>query len=264
MTVKAPKMKLKLDDAGHVVLSDGKPVYVADDGKEIAADYPGLVARISGLNGEAKGHREAKEAAEARLREFDGIEDPTAARAALETMKNLDSGKLLAAGKVDEIKAEAKRAFDEQLKGIEKKYEPVVTERDTLKGELNKEKIGGSFSRSKFIADKLAIPTDLAEARFGGAFSLEDGKVVAKDSSGNRIYSRAKPGEIADFEEALELLVDAYPHRDHILKGSGASGGGAGGSGNQPGGKRTITRAQFDAMPALQKAAAAREAAIVD
>lgn len=27
-------MKLKLDDQGHVVVQDGKPVYVHDDGKE--------------------------------------------------------------------------------------------------------------------------------------------------------------------------------------------------------------------------------------
>jgi uncharacterized protein with von Willebrand factor type A (vWA) domain len=32
-------MKLKLDEAGHVVVSDGKPVYLADDGKEIVFDY---------------------------------------------------------------------------------------------------------------------------------------------------------------------------------------------------------------------------------
>lgn len=31
-------MKLKLDDNGNAVLQDGKPVYVHDDGKEIAFD----------------------------------------------------------------------------------------------------------------------------------------------------------------------------------------------------------------------------------
>ena len=30
-------MKLKLDENGHVVVQDGKPVYVHDDGKEVAS-----------------------------------------------------------------------------------------------------------------------------------------------------------------------------------------------------------------------------------
>ncbi len=57
-------MKLKLDENGHVVVSDGKPVYVHDDGKEVAFDAVGTVATISRLNGEAKSHRERAEAAE--------------------------------------------------------------------------------------------------------------------------------------------------------------------------------------------------------
>lgn len=31
-------MKLKLDENGYVVVQDGKPVYVHDDGKEVAFD----------------------------------------------------------------------------------------------------------------------------------------------------------------------------------------------------------------------------------
>ena len=56
-------MKLKLDANGNVVLQDGKPVYIKDDGTEIAFDAAGTVATISRLNAEAKGHREAIAAA---------------------------------------------------------------------------------------------------------------------------------------------------------------------------------------------------------
>lgn len=31
-------LQLKLDDTGHVVVQDGKPVYVNEDGKEIPYD----------------------------------------------------------------------------------------------------------------------------------------------------------------------------------------------------------------------------------
>jgi hypothetical protein len=182
------------------------------------------------------------------LAAFAGISDPEAALKALTTVKNLDDKKLVDAGEVEKVKQEA-------IKAIRAEFEPVVKERDTLKGELYGEKIGGSFARSKFIADKIAIPSDLVQARFGNNFEIKDGKIVAKDQAGNAIYSRSKPGEIADFEEALELLVDAYPQKDAILKGTGASGSGARGSNGLGGGAKTMPRSQFEKLaPAEQMA----------
>lgn len=95
-------------------------------------------------------------------------------------------------------------------------------------------KIGGSFSRSKYIADKLAVPVDMVQATFGQNLKVEEGKVVAYDSQGQKIFSRSRPGELADFDEAIETLVSQYPHRDHILKSSNANGGGAPNSGGNP------------------------------
>lgn len=246
-------MKLKLDEAGHVIVQDGKPVYVHDDGKEVAFDAIGTVATISRLNGEAKGHREAKEAAEAKLKAFEGIDDPKGAKEALAKLANLKDKDLIDAGKVEEIKAAA-------IKAVEEKYAPVVQERDKLKSDLYSEKIGGSFARSKFISDKIAIPSDLVQARFGANFEVKDGKIVAKDHAGNPIYSRAKPGEVADFEEALEILVDAYPQKDAILKGTGQKGDGARGSqGNGSGGSKTMSRQAFDALDPSARAAKIKE-----
>lgn len=251
-------MKLKLDADGHVVVQDGKPVYVTDDGKEIAFDAAGTAATIGRLNGEAKGHRERAEAAEGKLKAFDGIADPAAALAALGTVKNLDDKKLIDAGEVERIKAEA-------IKAVEDKYAPIVKRSERLESELVGERIGGSFARSKFIGEKLAIPADLVEARFGKNFKLEDGKVVAYDNSGNRLYSPANPGNLAEFEEALELLVDQYPSKAHILKGTGASGGGASQS-QASSGKRSLSRQQFAAMSPQDQAKTATDpnVAIVD
>lgn len=257
-------MKLKLDDKGAVVVQDGKPVYVLDDGKEIAFDAPATKDTISRLNKEAQTHREAKEALEAKYKAFEGIDDPEKARKALEVVKNLDDKKLIDAGEVEKVKLEAQNAFNEQLKGQEKKYKPILEERDSLKNQLQQERLGAAFGRSKFIQDKLAIPVDLAQARFGSNFYIEDGKIRAKGADGNLVYSRTNPGNPADFDEALEILVDSYPYRDNILKGSGASGGGAGGSSGGAGGKRQLTRAQFDAMDAGEKVKAAKEMTIVD
>lgn len=261
-------MKLKMtEDGQHAVLKDGLPVYVHDDGKEIPFDAKTTVATISRLNGEAKTNRERAEAAEAKLEPFKAITDIPAALKAIETVSKLDSKKLLDVGEVDKVRAEAKKAFDEQARGIEEKYAPIVKERDSLKSALVSEKVGGSFARSKFIGEKLSIPADIVQARFGDAFKLEGDAVIAYDKQGNKIFSRAKPGEVADFDEAMEILVDAYPYKEHILKGTGASGGGAGGAGSGAGGggKKALTRAQFDNMqPVAQRAHFKAGGSVVD
>jgi hypothetical protein len=258
-------VKLKLDDKGAVVVQDEKPVYVADDGKEVVFDYPATLATIARLNSEAKGHREAKEELEEKFKPFEGIEDPAKALKALEIVKNLDDKKLIEAGEVDKVRLEAKAAYDDQVKGIEKKYQPVIAERDKFKGELQKEILGGAFSRSQYIAEKLAVPADIVQARFGRSFIIEEGsKIVGLDAAGERIFSRGRPGEVADFDEALETLVEEYPYRDTIVKGSGASGGGASGSIKTVGGKKTMTRAHFDTLGAAEKATIVKDTAIVD
>jgi hypothetical protein len=256
-------MKLKLDDAGHVVVADGKPVYVYDDGKEAPFDAAHTMATITRLNGEAKTHREAKEAAETKLKGFEGIEDAAAALKALETVRNLDQGQLVTAGKVEEIKAAAKKAAEEQVAAAAKASNETITRLKTENGKLTSdlfsEKVGGAFSRSKFISDKVAVPPDMLQAVFGNRFKIENGKVVGIGLDGQPIYSRTKAGEIAEFDEAIESMVDGYAFRDSILKGNNHSGGGGkpGNGGNQ--GNKTMSRQAFDALDPAARATKMKE-----
>ncbi len=262
-------MKLKFDEKGNVVVQDGKPVYVLDDGREVAHDAATTVATITRLNGEAKSHREAKETAETKLKAFEGIEDAEAAKKAVETLKNIDEGKLLTAGKVQEIKdaaaASAKQAVADATRAAEAREKSLTEQNAKLTGDLNNHIIGGSFAGSKFIGEKLAIPADIAQSAFGRHFKVENAKLVPMDANGNPIFSVTRHGEHADFEEAIEILVNAHPRKEMLLRGSGASGGGANGGGNPgAGGKKTITREQFKALSPGEQAKAAKEATITD
>lgn len=237
-------MKLKtveVDGKVYAEVIDGKPVFVDDDGKEAAFDAVATKATINRLFGENKSHRERADAAEAKAKLFEGIEDPDAARAALETVKDLDAGSLVQVGKIEEVKTLAAKAAEDkyngQIKQLTDTKSALEKERDTLQGQLHEEIIGGSFARSKFINEKVAVPMDMLRATFGRHFKVEDGKLVGVDATGV-IPSKTRFGEPADFEEAIEILIDQYPYRDHILKGSGASGGGAQGGGG--GGKRNL------------------------
>lgn len=244
-------MKLKtieVNGATYAELKDGKPIYVHPDGKEVAMDVADLAGRVTFLTSESEKAFAQRDEAKKLLKAFEGIDDAEAARKALATMANIDAKKLIDAGEVERVKAEIGKSWESKLA-------EATSKAQTLEQQLYGEKIGGSFSRSKLIADKLAIPADMVQARFGQAFKIEDGKTVAYDQHGNKIYSRARPGELADFDEALESLIEQYPYRENILKSSGANGGGAPGGASGGNGGKTLNRASFDAMDPAAKAA---------
>jgi hypothetical protein len=259
-------MKLKMDEDGRVVLADGKPVYVHDDGKESPFDAAAAVQTLNRTLEESRKYKERAQTAEGTLKNFEGIENPDDARKALQTIKSLDEGQLVAAGKVEEISAKARKAAEESVAAARKAHETDLrktqAERDRYRTQLHDEKIGGAFARSKFISEKIAVPTDLIRAQFGGRFTVDDdGNILAKGSDGNPIPSRTNFGKNADFEEAIENLVAEYPYRDAILKGSGSSGSGARPTNGGGGGKRTISRSEYDRMPPMDQRSVALDVA---
>lgn len=243
------------------------PIFIHADGREAPFDADTTVSTIGRLNGEAKSHREAKEAAELRLKSFEGIEDGAAALAALTTVKNLGAGELKTAAQVQEIKDAAAKSARESVEAATRAAadkEKVLTEQNsTLTQQLNNHIIGGAFSSSKFISEKLAIPADIAQKVFADRLKVENGKLVPTDANGNPLFSAVRHGEHADFEEAIEVYVNQYPNKDKILKGSGASGGGATGGNGGGAGTKTITRAQFDAMDGAARASAMKGGATI-
>lgn len=245
-------MKLKtieIDGKTYAEVQDGKPVFAHDDGKEIPFDAPSAMSKISALNGEAKSHRERAEAAEAKAKAFDGIDDPAAAIKALSTIKNLDDKKLVDAGEVEKVKSEVAKVYEGKLSESQAALAKI-------QGQLHEQLVGGSFARSKFIAEKFAAEgpagVEIAQALFGSRMKVEDGKVVAYDGHGNKVFSRARPGDLADFEEAIEALVESYPHKAHILKSSGASGSGAQGGGQGTG--HNVSNKKASDMTTAEKA----------
>ena len=234
-------MKLKTDEQGRAVLSDGKPVFIGSDGKETAIDVAETMTRVSFLQDEARKAFAARDEAKAALRSYEGL-DAEAARKALDTVKGLDAKKLIDAGEVEKVKSEISKSFEATIAELKGQI-------DTRDKALYSEKVSGAFARSPWIKDKIAVPADFVEAKFAQHFKLENGGVVAFDATGNRIYSRARPGQAADFDEAIETLVSSYPDRDKILRGSGAKGPGTDPNANgNGGGARTISRAAFEAM----------------
>lgn len=237
------------EDGGIELDSGGNPIYVDASGREMSVEHN----TISRLNGEAKTHREAKEAAEAELKKFEGISDPQAAIAALETVSKLDQKDLIEAGKVEEVKAQ-----------ITQQYEGKLAEeraaREALTGKLDDMTLSAAFTQSEFVQDRIAVPAEMFQATFKNNFKVEDGKIVPYGQDGNVLYSKTRVGEVAKVDEAFELLVENSPYKDMILKAPDVGGtGGSGGGGNRGQG-RVIKRADFDQMDATKQAEVAAAA----
>jgi hypothetical protein len=235
-------VKLKLDAAGHVEVKDGKPVYIHDDNTEAPFDAEETVRSIRARAEQSQRVEARAKEAEAKLKAFEGIEDPAAALKAIETVKGYDSSKSKDAEEFNRRLGEANKSWQEKLDAAGKAT-------SALEQQLHSEIVGGNFARSKFIAEKLAVPVDMVQATFGKHFKVADGKLVAVDAAGNPLVSKANPGAHATFDEALETLVSGYAHKDSILKADNKSGSGA--PANQGGGtagKKTISRTAWDAL----------------
>jgi hypothetical protein len=251
-------MKLQtvdIDGKTYAEVEDGKPVFMSDDNKRIAFDAPHTIATVNRMNGETKAQREAREGLERRLKDYDGIDDPDAARTALETIRNLKDGDLVKAGEVETVRAAARKAADEQVANEVKrsglKIKDLEKERDQFRSLYTNEKIGRVFNGSKFINDKCLVPAPMMQSQFGSHFRVEEGNVVAYNGDA-KIMSVSRPGDVAEPDEALELLVNAYPFRDAILKGTGSSGAGSRPS-NGSSGERRMSRAEFEKLPPMQQ-----------
>jgi len=234
-------VKAKIGDAEVDVIEvkDGNPVWLGADGQEstLGGDT------IANLNREAKTHREAKEAAEAKLKLHEGI-DPVKAREALELVGKIDQKKLIDAGEVDRVKGDIAKTYEERIAATEAAAAAANKRADdTL--------IDNVFANSKFINEKVAVPRDMLKATFGNRFGVEDGKVVVFDTDGKtKLLSKVKQGEYADFDEGLSVIVNGYAAKDAILKGGNHSGSGnnGGGGGGKPGQAR-YSREEYNALP---------------
>ena len=256
-------MKLKtveVNGATYAEVKDGLPVVIEDDGRETTFDIPKSITKIRETGKESKALREAKEALEAKLGGYEGIDDPEEARKALEFKRNAKEGDFVAAGKVDEIKAGLKRTYDEQYAATNKanaeKVKKLEASLADVTGKYNRETVSNAFGNSKFIREKAAVPIGMLQATFGGQFKVDNGKLVAHHADGSPIMSAS--GDPASFDEAIERIVTAYPDRDMILKGSQSSGSGArGGTGGAGAGTRTITRGDYNSKPLPEQRAMA-------
>lgn len=145
---------------------------------------------------------------------------------------------------------------------VQQRLGPVQKERDELAAKLKDAEarydsmlIDRALADSAFIRDKVSrdpIHQQFVREHFRSAFRVEDGRVVAFDSGGQKMFGT--DGQPCDVDTALSRLVNALPNGQSLLAGSTASGSGAAaGTGGASAGAKVMRLSQFDALsPAEQ------------
>jgi hypothetical protein len=211
-------MKYVLDENGNIKIgSKGHPVVIGDDDKEYEIDAIGAQTTITALHKESASNRAKATEHKKRLDAF-GDMDPVAAKEAITTVAGLTTDHKI---KVDTLKKEMNDAW-------QVKFDEEVSKGKTLSDDLFNAKVTAKFATSE-IVKKTVLTPDIAAKFFGGNFNVDG---TAKDVAGNIIYSKEKPGEPANFDEALSAIIDNYPNKNAILKGSGTGGSGSHGAGS--------------------------------
>jgi len=257
---------IQMDDSGHPIVIDD-----ADDNKEFGIRAIDLYSKIPALQAEAKESREEKQKLQKILEPF-GEQDPTefvtklaafgdiepeAAKTALQTVANLEQLDKDKNVEIERVKEGVAKSYKAKIKDIDTAHDQKMS---VAQGSLKQKDlvirnllIKGAFDRSEFIRDQTVLTSDIAYDSFGKFFQIEeDGdavKVFALNRSGEKIFSRANPGEYAPPEEAIELIINEYPQKDSIMRSS-SGGSGAGGNTKMTSSKR----ARADALKKMNPA----------
>lgn len=254
------KLVLKVDENGApAVVEEGgvkKPVFVDEDtGREMPMDVPSLYSNVAQLKGENKDLKEKFQGAQQTLSLFEGIEDieewKRNAEEAVEKIGNWKDSDYVKAGKVEEIKANMKTAHETELRTVKSSFEGQVQELSNTVAKKDDQirtlLIGNKFASSPMFTGekkKTNLNPVIAESHFGKHFKVveqQDGTldVIGVNSDGSEIYSIMRPGEIAKFDEALEIIIDKDPNKnDYLVSAQNAGSGAGGGSGGGGGGGR--------------------------
>ncbi|MDR2892993.1 MAG: hypothetical protein LBV80_07915 [Deltaproteobacteria bacterium] len=233
--------RLHLDKDGKPQFNDkGLALFMQDGGTEaVPFDIDAMIDDNRQKKTAAEAAKKERDEIAAKLKAFDGL-DAEASRKALEIAKQHEEGKLFDAGKLDELKAKYTGETAQKIANMEKALEDAKAK---AAGELTAKEavihgllVENAFSASSFLREKTVLLPDFAYASLGKNFAVEyqDGKpvVVAKDYSGQPIFSPSSPSAYASPEEAIKYLVEKHPQKDSLLKPANPGGG----SGSRPGG----------------------------
>jgi len=235
-------MKLLLDANNVPVMKDGLPVYKYADGTEMPFD---AAATLEGLNKKITAETEKSTRFFTEREELKKAVEPwktyklDEVKKAIETVKNLSAQEILDQRGIEELKRTMRTGFDEEKSALAKSYEPrikdlekTISDREAIIYDLA---VTNKFATSEYFSGekpKTVFAPEHATRIYGNRFKVDinghDYKVIALDETGKPMMSKKNHGELADFQEAVGILVEQDSKKNRIFKGNEGGGPGTG------------------------------------
>lgn len=226
-------LKTKIGKADFDKLPDvWKTEYIADgEGYKLDADYEDVTGLKANRDEVLKQLAEAKKA----MKAYEGL-DPEAARKALETANAAEDEKLKAAGAFEELKKKLEERHEKELSD-------ATAQRDSLLGNLKRERLQNYLVEKGVLADRAAY----------ALVDINEQIELASDDSG---FSLRLKGGIGDAKE-LETVVEGLKAKSPFLfAANGAQGSGASGSDTKGGSAaQQWSRQQWDSASTQDRTA---------
>lgn len=227
----------KRNEDGNIAIDENQnPIWVHDDNTESGWNVPAQLASTKDVVEKNKALKADIANYEKELKKFEGI-DPEKSRKALETILNIDEGKLIEAGKRDEAVKKAIEAENLRIQGEIDSYKNSIEEMnqnlESQKATIFNLMVSKEYAQNEFLRDKTTMTPDVADALFSKKhFKIEDVDGVKQPVgylNGEKLYSNKIPGKIAQFDEAFQQIWENYQHKNNYLKdvpgGAGSTGG---------------------------------------
>lgn len=211
-----------------------------------------LKQEIEKLKGQVGNSEEMK----ALLAKYEGIEDPDAAREALNKIKQIEEKKLIDAGQLDQV---VEQRLAERTDRMRKDFEGKIDQLTKVNTEWE-EKYSTTHGRLSEVLIDTALQqavTGVAPIKKGALQDIlsrgrrvwklnEDGQPEARDDNGKIMYGKDGKEPITQEEWAQSLLYDA----PYLFEGNAGGGAGGGKGGGMSGEKGVISSDDQDAINA--------------
>lgn len=245
-------LKFTVDDINSVDEAF-RPLYVESNGKHVLA-VEGAVSKDR-LDEFRSSNVATRKELDALRAQYDGV-DVEQYRTLTTQAEKLRDKKLLDAGKVDEL-IEARVAA---MRGEHKTMlDGLTAERNSAKSQLEGLLIDGALRDAAAKANVRATAIEDVLLRGRSTFRVADGKATAYDGDKAMYGKDSEPLTVSDW---VSGLAERAPHL--FDTSSGGSSPKHGSTAVTGGAKNTMTRAQYDEIPIMDRAAAVKGKTIVD
>lgn len=184
------------------------------------AEKASLLREVMDKKQKLKIEKDAREAVEAELRKFDGI-DLEKVKTLLEAEQNRERTALEEKGEFERLKAMIAEERTAEKVAWQTERDALTSQITSLNGTVDNLTVGQNFASSTYISENLVLTPTKARQLYGSHFEMLDGKTVAYNKPAGQAGRTLLVGADAEplaFDVAMKKIIDLDPEKDTLIK----------------------------------------------